>query len=248
MRSFIHWLLAATLVFISNTSEARWLSVDPVEANANSGQNFNRYYYANNNPYKFTDPDGRAPDCPACDRFGDQFKRDAEAGNMKAYEPFQKPAVAITAVMIFGPGAGAAYSRAMIWAGQNYGAVTAATNIAAGVGGVTGAAGGSGPITGRALRPVGSVLGSVDDALKNPQLLSGKSPALVQAMIGKAPGWNIEALGKGSKQGQGWVLRQYTEKGNPTGQMLRWHPGGGHHGPEPYWRVISNTSKSDIIR
>lgn len=37
----------------------RFLSVDPVTAHAMPGQNFNRYWYANNNPYKFTDPDGR---------------------------------------------------------------------------------------------------------------------------------------------------------------------------------------------
>ena len=39
----------------------RFLSVDPVTADGNTGTNFNRYWYANNNPYKFTDPDGRAP-------------------------------------------------------------------------------------------------------------------------------------------------------------------------------------------
>lgn len=37
----------------------RFLSVDPVGADPNTGANFNRYWYANNNPYKFTDPDGR---------------------------------------------------------------------------------------------------------------------------------------------------------------------------------------------
>jgi RHS repeat-associated protein len=37
----------------------RFLSVDPVTADSANGQNFNRYWYANNNPYKFTDPDGR---------------------------------------------------------------------------------------------------------------------------------------------------------------------------------------------
>ncbi|MBA3486035.1 MAG: RHS repeat-associated core domain-containing protein, partial [Lysobacter sp.] len=40
----------------------RFLSVDPVTADGNTGANFNRYWYANNNPYKFTDPDGRFPD------------------------------------------------------------------------------------------------------------------------------------------------------------------------------------------
>jgi RHS repeat-associated protein len=38
---------------------SRFLSVDPVTADANLGTNFNRYWYANNNPYRFTDPDGR---------------------------------------------------------------------------------------------------------------------------------------------------------------------------------------------
>lgn len=37
----------------------RFLSVDPVTANTGTGANFNRYWYANNNPYRFKDPDGR---------------------------------------------------------------------------------------------------------------------------------------------------------------------------------------------
>lgn len=37
----------------------RFLSVDPVTADSVGG-NFNRYWYANNNPYKFVDPDGRS--------------------------------------------------------------------------------------------------------------------------------------------------------------------------------------------
>ncbi|UHQ22625.1 Ig-like domain-containing protein [Lysobacter sp. 5GHs7-4] len=40
-------------------SVGRFLSVDPVAADKINGSNFNRYWYANNNPYKFTDPDGR---------------------------------------------------------------------------------------------------------------------------------------------------------------------------------------------
>jgi RHS repeat-associated protein len=36
----------------------RFISTDPVQATANGG-NFNRYWYANDNPYRFTDPDGR---------------------------------------------------------------------------------------------------------------------------------------------------------------------------------------------
>src|SRR5690606_36753776 len=37
----------------------RFLSVDPIAANASTGAGVNRYAYAANNPYKFTDPDGR---------------------------------------------------------------------------------------------------------------------------------------------------------------------------------------------
>ena len=37
----------------------RFLSVDPVTADAAGGTNFNRYWYADNNPYRFIDPDGR---------------------------------------------------------------------------------------------------------------------------------------------------------------------------------------------
>jgi len=46
------------LVFTLEVS-ARFVSVDPVQADSDTGQNFNRYYYAFNNPYRFTDPDGR---------------------------------------------------------------------------------------------------------------------------------------------------------------------------------------------
>jgi RHS repeat-associated protein len=41
-------------------SIGRFLSVDPVMANSNNGRMFNRYWYADGNPYKFRDPDGRA--------------------------------------------------------------------------------------------------------------------------------------------------------------------------------------------
>lgn len=48
----------------------RFLSIDPVTADSVTGANFNRYWYANNNPYKFTDPDGRQALCS-----GSQAKR-----------------------------------------------------------------------------------------------------------------------------------------------------------------------------
>ncbi|HJR75100.1 MAG TPA: RHS repeat-associated core domain-containing protein [Luteimonas sp.] len=59
----------------------RFLSVDPVTASSSTGSNFNRYWYANNNPYRFTDPDGRR--CKTADKKAectyDEFKD--EKGN-----------------------------------------------------------------------------------------------------------------------------------------------------------------------
>ncbi|MBZ2205927.1 RHS repeat domain-containing protein [Massilia soli] len=42
----------------------RFLSVDPVTTDANTGSSFNRYDYAINNPYKYIDPDGRIVETP----------------------------------------------------------------------------------------------------------------------------------------------------------------------------------------
>jgi RHS repeat-associated protein len=81
----------------------RFLSIDPVTTDANTGGSFNRYAYAANNPYKYVDPDGR----DAADKFGDQFKKDAEAGNSKIYEPFAIPAVVVTGAMLVLPAAAA---------------------------------------------------------------------------------------------------------------------------------------------
>ena len=68
----------------------RFLSVDPVTANSVSGSNFNRYWYANNNPFKFTDPDGRyrcqmgPGDCARIDKA--VANMNAKLGNLPAGE------------------------------------------------------------------------------------------------------------------------------------------------------------------
>lgn len=41
-----------------DAQSGRFLSTDPVQPTDN-GQNFNRYWYAEDNPYRYTDPDGR---------------------------------------------------------------------------------------------------------------------------------------------------------------------------------------------
>jgi RHS repeat-associated protein len=44
----------------------RFLSIDPVVTDANTGGSFNRYAYANNSPYKYLDPDGRQIALASC--------------------------------------------------------------------------------------------------------------------------------------------------------------------------------------
>ncbi|MGO9444237.1 MAG: RHS repeat-associated core domain-containing protein [Thiobacillaceae bacterium] len=39
----------------------RFIGVDPQEVQPDDLHGFNRYAYANNNPYKFVDPDGHSP-------------------------------------------------------------------------------------------------------------------------------------------------------------------------------------------
>jgi RHS repeat-associated protein len=81
------------------------------------------------------------------------------------------------------------------------------------------------------------------DIFNNPSLLAGKTPQEIEQQLGSLPpGWVIGTLGRGSRQGQGWTLRQFGPNGQPTGWLVRWHPGGGHHGPHPYWTVACPNS------
>ena len=44
-----------------NPELGRFTGIDPVGVDENNPHSFNRYTYANNNPYKYTDPDGNSP-------------------------------------------------------------------------------------------------------------------------------------------------------------------------------------------
>src|SRR5690606_21296846 len=54
-------LIALATLAASGPATARFLSVDPAPVSTTDGSNFNRYWYANNNPYRYVDPDGRHP-------------------------------------------------------------------------------------------------------------------------------------------------------------------------------------------
>lgn len=59
MRKTISGMLTVVLCTLAFDVSARFVSVDPVPPDPKNGQNFNRYHYANGNPYRYTDPDGR---------------------------------------------------------------------------------------------------------------------------------------------------------------------------------------------
>jgi hypothetical protein len=84
--------------------------------------------------------------------------------------------------------------------------------------------------------------GSVEDILANPHLLSGFHPQAVEQLIADTPGWRVETLRRGSRRGSGWVLREYDGDGNPTGSVIRWHPGGG-----PPWRRAVLASRESAL-
>lgn len=52
-------VLTTSALALALAASAAYASTDPVQANPNTGESFNRYSYANNNPYRHTDPDGR---------------------------------------------------------------------------------------------------------------------------------------------------------------------------------------------
>ena len=73
-------------------------------------------------------------------------------------------------------------------------------------------------------------------AFKYPKVLKYVSPKIGRD-IGRRAGLQVGVLRRGTGRGGGVKLLERGRTGAFTGRQLRWHPGGGHHGPQPYWRV-----------
>jgi RHS repeat-associated protein len=97
----------------------RFLSVDPVTTDGGTGKSFNRYAYVDNNPYRYTDPDGRQ--LVACG---------SGATTCQSYQ--------------FGDGGGSTTQGTQKTAAQATAGALAPTAPGAGVGGGAGAISGSG--------------------------------------------------------------------------------------------------------
>lgn len=84
-----------------------------------------------------------------------------------------------------------------------------------------------------------TALRNVEDIFRNPRLLAGRAPGDIAQLVRNSSNWVETTLLHGRHQGQGMVLRELGPNGRLTGRNIQWHPGGGHHGPNPYWKVSS---------
>lgn len=87
---------------------------------------------------------------------------------------------------------------------------------------------------------------SLDGVLKNPELLRNITLDQFRNSVGTPSGWVWTRNFHGRNAGQGWALREWGGK-DYTGRLIRWQPGPGRHGPNPYWRVSNGTRNSDPI-
>jgi hypothetical protein len=92
--------------------------------------------------------------------------------------------------------------------------------------------------------------GRVRDVMANPEAhvrYTDKPEDLLNRLGGVPQGWREARLGQGSHAGQGWKLEEVTPDGRLTGRQIRWHPGGGRHGPDPYWVFSSSEHRTTKV-
>ena len=84
---------------------------------------------------------------------------------------------------------------------------------------------------------------SIDDIIDMPSIITDFSPEQVADLAQKS-GWSVEPLGKGSLKGipyeQGGGLSMHAPNGSSL--YIQYHPGGGHHGEMPYFKVSSGSN------
>lgn len=137
-----------------------FISIDPATVREDDSRTVARYMYANNNPIKYVDPDGRASEM-AQERFADAVGR-----NPGAYQYMVGPAVAITGAALLATGGALAVEALYAWFGNAATANTiAATALEAGAGEALGGATliGAGALT---VRAAGEALDVAGDGVR----------------------------------------------------------------------------------
>lgn len=88
---------------------------------------------------------------------------------------------------------------------------------------------------------------SIEEVFANAGFLEGMSLDAFKSSFEWDESWIETSLLRGSAKGRGWALREMSAV-YLTGRLIRWHPGGGHHGPDPYWRISSSEhGRSQLI-
>ena len=97
------------------------------------------------------------------------------------------------------------------------------------------------------IRLVGQVMESVDDVMLNPNLLKGKTYAQVRSILNGSKGWVDDVMNKTRSADKGWVYKQVTSRGHPTGLRIQYHPGSRRHfGGNPYWKVSNGSTVTRV--
>lgn len=184
-------LASGVLALLSITSHAV-ASTDPVKADPNTGGGFNRYSYANNNPYRFTDPDGRLSRGTGwTDRQWKQF----DSAQQSAAGSLEKAAAKITNAMATG---GKALQRMEKGFERNFGAGTATAENMSQVAGNMGAMAaalrdtGTGAIPANAM--TGEALAAAYSGIGSNTLAGVPTTGPVQVLVNIShPGFNVSS-------------------------------------------------------
>jgi RHS repeat-associated protein len=215
-------------------SMGRFLSVDPLVGRASVPQSWNRFAYARNNPLRFIDPLGLA----TCMIVGsDGFPHEGDCIDVVANDPgFGGPMEWLDRMHMRDDEADFRDIQENGFLRHMRSKLDSVITI-----GLLAAASVEAP-TEESAASLAEELGvDLDSLFEDPERLLNMTPEELRQLIFELQQdqWRIGTLSRGGHVGEGLVMRETDAAGRLTGRMIQFHPGGGHHGPIPYWKVSS---------